>query len=247
MVGAPRSGTSLVAQLLASAGLRTGDDLLPPTEDNPLGFVEQVSVSELNDDLLEPHVIGTGPGQVPGRRLAWLAAPPDDLCVQATRAVLRSMRRVLPLAPAVVKDPRFCITLGAWRPALRPATSFVAVVRDPAEVVVSLATMARRDPAYYDGFEVTPLVALALWEASARRLLRLRRIGRWFVVDHASLLNGSGVVPLGHFVGRRLDPDQVRVHLHRSRSEVDVGGACLDLAAELQAIAAADVERWRDG
>ena len=157
------------------------------------------------------------------------------------------MRCVDPCPPRLrsLKDPRFCVTLGAWRPALRPATSFVAVVRNPAEVAMSLAAMARRDPTYYDGFEVTPTVALALWAAAARRVLRLRRDGRWFVVDHASLLNGSAVVPLGRFVGRGLDPNQVKADLHRSRSEIEVGDACLGLAADLGTIAAADLRRWR--
>ena len=84
VVGAPRSGTSLVAQLLAGAEFATGDDLLPATADNPLGFVERVAVSEINDDLLEAHVVGDGPGQVPVRRLAWLAAPPDHLDLRST-------------------------------------------------------------------------------------------------------------------------------------------------------------------
>lgn len=244
VVGAPRSGTSLVAQLLARAGFRVGDDLLAPTDDNPLGFVEQISVSELNDDLLEPHVVGDGAGQVPSRRLAWLATPSDNLAVRASDDVECSMRKALPPSPAVVKDPRFTFTLDAWRPAFGPDTSFVAVVRDPAEVVVSLRTMALRDPTYYGGFDVTPALALTLWVATARRLLMLRSTGRWFVVDHASLLDGSAITPLGRFVGRPLDPSQVEPGLHRSRPDGAVGDEALDLASELRTIAATDLERW---
>lgn len=219
VVGAPRSGTSLVAGLLADAGWATGPRLLEASEANPRGFHEDRDVTELNDELLVPHLPdATRVADDPGR-LAWASVLDPGVEVRADDVQRRRMSTLLPASPGMVKDPRFAYTLDAWRPVLRPATSFVAVVRDPAEVAVSLRDMWRRDPDHFAGFELTVDHGLALWEAINKRLGALLEAGRWLVVDHAELLAGTAVEELGAFVGRPLDAGGVDRTLHRSRTE----------------------------
>ena len=73
VVGAPRSGTSLVGQLLAGVGFQFGRQLLPATEANPHGFYEDMEVTELSDELLAPHLRGELSRPDASGRLAWLA------------------------------------------------------------------------------------------------------------------------------------------------------------------------------
>ena len=225
VVGAPRSGTSLVGQLLAGAGFGFGRRLLPPSEANPRGFYEDVEVTELSDELLAPHLPGgadphgdraDGADAEERRRLAWLAVLPAEVAVTATDGQRARMAALLPPAPACLKDPRFPYVLDAWRPVLRPGTRFVGVVRTPGEVAASLRAMWRRDRPYYGDLEVTEAHGHALWEAMNRRLLALAADGPWLLVDHADLVAGTALPALGRFVGRDLSAEAVDPRLHRS-------------------------------
>ncbi|CAN5751486.1 hypothetical protein BH10ACT1_BH10ACT1_13270 [soil metagenome] len=240
VVGAPRSGTSLVGQLLAGAGFRFGQRLLAASEANPRGFYEDVEVTELGDELLVPHLPAQPERAGGAERLAWLAVLPESVAVTATKAQQERMAGLLPDRPACIKDPRFPYVLDAWRPALRPATRFVAVVRSPAEVATSLRQMWRRDLDYYDGFEVTLDHGFALWEAMNRRLLQLRAEGCWLFVDHADLVTGRALPALGRFVGRTVPGESIDGRLHRSEPAVGTPSSAVDLYRELRTISAED-------
>lgn len=247
VVGAPRSGTSLVAQLLASGGVGFGEHLLPASPANPRGFLEDVRVTELNDELLAPHVVGTGAVPVPSPHLAWAGAPADDALVVADPLQRERMGELLAsAAPIGVKDPRFVWTLDAWRPVLRPGTVLVAVVRHPAEVATSLRAMWERDRPYWGDHEMTVDRGLQLWLAAHRRLLAHVRHGRWLVVDHGALLDGRGPATLAGFTGRELDPGTVATDLHRSDRAEPVPPAAEELYDGLRARARQDEETWAD-
>jgi len=241
VVGAPRSGTSLVGQLLAGAGFRFGPRLLPASEANPRGFYEDVEVTELSDELLVPHLpvdldVDTAPG-----RLAWLAVLPPEVAITASEGQLARMARLLPARPACLKDPRFPYVLDAWRPAFRPGTRFIAVVRSPGEVATSLRQMWCRDPDYYQGFEVTTEHGFALWEAMNRRVLELRADGSWLLVDHADLLTGRAIPALSRFLGTEVPSGAVDGALHRSAAAVGVPPGARDLYRQLRAMAEGDL------
>jgi hypothetical protein len=251
VVGAPRSGTSMVAQLLASGGIAFGDHLLPASRANPRGFLEDVRVTELDDELMAPHVVGTGEIPVPEARLAWVGVPRPDAVISADAAQRERMGALVAGDGARgLKDPRFVWTLDAWRAVLRPGTSFVAIVRHPAEVAASLRTMweTETDRGYYGDLELTVEHGLRLWEAANRRLLSHLDHGRWLVLDHASLVAGAGgVAALAGFTGRRLDGDGVDPALRRSSRTVAVPPAAEELYRRLCRRARRDEERWRDG
>ena len=54
ILGMHRSGTSMVSYILHLCGLDLGppDQLMPPTEANPLGYWEHTGFVEVNDALL---------------------------------------------------------------------------------------------------------------------------------------------------------------------------------------------------
>lgn len=245
VVGAPRSGTSLVAQLVASGGVGFGDHLLPPSPANPKGFLEDVRVTDLNDELLAPHVVGTGAVPVPEARLAWAGAPDADATITADPAQRARMAALLAADhPIGVKDPRFVWTLDAWRAVLRPGTVFVAVVRHPAEVAASLRAMFERDRPYWGDHEMTVGRGLDLWLAANRRILAHVRHGRWLVLEHGSLMEGRGLSALAGFTGRVVDADTVAPELHRSERVVALPSEVEELYEGLCARARQDEDTW---
>jgi hypothetical protein len=130
VAGMPRSGTSLVTQLLHQSGLYLGPStaMMPPSPNNTDGFWENLSFVHVNERLLASSG-GT-----------WFAPP----------AVLRPAPQIVADARAAIarfdghepwgwKDPRNALTLSFWRELLPPALKVIVCVRHPAETAASLA------------------------------------------------------------------------------------------------------------
>lgn len=126
--GMPRSGSSLVTQLLHRSGLDLGPaaELMPASVNNPDGFWENLRFVRLNERLLTASK-GT-----------WYAPP----------KILRSTPRMLADATSIVssfdgrerwgwKDPRNSLTLSFWR-SLLPQMKVLVCLRHPGESAASL-------------------------------------------------------------------------------------------------------------
>lgn len=216
VLGAGRSGTSLVAGLLADAGLVTGHRLIPASPANPTGFHEDLDVNALNDELLAPHL---GPEHdASGTRLAWLAALGGPLRLDATPGQRVRMAHLLRHRPACLKDPRLSHTLGAWRPELPADTALIAVFRHPASAIRSVQREAGRDPTYYADFALDDDHLAAMWAAANRRILdEHAAVGTWTFVDADRLMTTGDVGALAGAVdapvpASRIDPGLRRSH-----------------------------------
>jgi hypothetical protein len=128
IAGMPRSGSSLVTQLLHRAGLDLGlaADLMPASINNSDGFWENLRFVRLNERLLSAS------------NGSWYAPP----------ATLRPTRRILADASSIArsfegrepwgwKDPRNSVTLSFWRSVL-PTMKVLICLRHPAESAASL-------------------------------------------------------------------------------------------------------------
>jgi hypothetical protein len=134
-----RSGTSAVAGTAVRLGLAPPCTPLPAAaDDNPGGFYESTPVVEANYHIL----LAAG--------CSWnlcLTFEPDRILETlqpgTPRVLALTLQREFGISPAfVLKDPRMCLTLPAWIPALHAfgtVPSVLIVVRHPAEVVWSLA------------------------------------------------------------------------------------------------------------
>jgi hypothetical protein len=215
VLGAGRSGTSMVAGLLADAGLDPGGDLIPASPANPTGYFEDLGVNRLNDDLLAP-CLADSRVRVP-RRLGWLAALPDPGGIAPTPAQRARMRALLPEGPFCLKDPRLSYTLAAWRPVLPPGTAFACVFRDPARVVASVQRDARRDPAYYEGYDPTPEAVFATWECAYRAILDRHAVtGTWAFIDADDLVVHGDTGALSRLAGCEVAAGRIDAALRRS-------------------------------
>ena len=113
ILGMHRSGTSMVAEVLAASGIYVGDpaDLLQSQEDNPHGFWEREDVVQLNDAILAEN---NATWYRPTQATAGLSTA-HDAAVAAIAAGMPADRSWL------IKDPRQVLTWPCWAPHLGDA------------------------------------------------------------------------------------------------------------------------------
>jgi hypothetical protein len=128
VAGMPRSGTSLVTQLLHRCGAHLGpaEQLMPASPNNSDGFWENLRFVRLNERLLAANG-GT-----------WFAPPATlrpvaDLTSEAQSIVAQFEGE----EPWVWKDPRNALTLSFWK-RLLPSMKVLVCLRHPAETASSL-------------------------------------------------------------------------------------------------------------
>jgi sulfotransferase family protein len=157
VAGMHRSGTSLVARLLAASGVYAGSpaELVEPAPDNPEGFGESLPFLRLNDAVLAR--LGGFWDRPPAMPPGWAVSPRlSNLRQEAATLVARFGGQ----EPWFWKDPRNSLTVAFWRDVI-PDLRVVVCVRNPQEVVASLERRGGPDAA----------AGWALWLAYNRRVL----------------------------------------------------------------------------
>ncbi len=135
--GMHRSGTSLVTKSLEVLGVELGDNLLPPADDNPKGFFEDIEINQLNIKMLDE--IG----------IAWhsLSMPSQEEIKQLiTKGYNKTAKEILysKLVNTKIfglKDPRIVQLLEFWNivfDELNIKVNYIIVVRNPLSVAKSL-------------------------------------------------------------------------------------------------------------
>lgn len=132
--GFHRSGTSLVAQYMTSAGCDFGDNLMPGNYSNKSGHFEDQAFVNLNRRLLSYN------------QWSWLESPKRP--IDSTLGLFKSGAQYLASRsssnPQGFKDPRTYLTLDFWE-SLTPEWIHVITVRDPTEVVSSILRRSNMD------------------------------------------------------------------------------------------------------
>jgi O-antigen biosynthesis protein len=145
----------MVARLLHACGLDLGpeSDLMPPAQDNPDGFWENLRFVAINDELL--NELG-GAWDLPPR-----ATPFTEERFEPIRGRARLLVSTFDRSTVWGwKDPRNSLTLPFWR-TIVPGLRTVIIVRNPLEVAHSLQQR--------NGVSIH--LALSLWEIYNRRAL----------------------------------------------------------------------------
>ena len=135
VLGMHRSGTSLVTKSIETLGFKLGDKLMPPREDNPKGFFEDVDIVAVNEKLLaSARSSWDNPQHLLNSKLKFSKA----LEKEASELLDRKFRDVDRL---VVKDPRMSVLLAVWQPLIAGAgleVHHLLVNRNPLDVAASL-------------------------------------------------------------------------------------------------------------
>jgi hypothetical protein len=172
VVGMHRSGTSVVSRMLALLGANLGppEDLMPPKPDNPTGFWESSTVTQIHDDLLA--ALGGRWDAPTFAEEGWEREPRLRCFLERIEAVAQSHFSQAPVS--VWKDPRGSILLPAWR-AVTDVAGVVLVLRDPGEVAASLG---RRNA-------IAEPVAIRLWLQYTAEALR--HAPEYLLITHRDL------------------------------------------------------------
>ena len=228
VLGAGRSGTSLLTGLFRLSGLHMGDAPYAPRLANPHGFFEDREVNSINEGLLarclpqrvDPGACGHG-HDVPGEGQRWLARLPPEITPQATAELSSRIRAVLAKGMTCLKDPRFCYTLPAWWAALEPGerVRHLCIFRHPSVVVASVLHECRSAP-YLANLAISPELIFANWCLLYRHVLEKHAgNGEWLFVAYDSLFQASTLDRIEVFSGHELDRGLVDPSLNRSRAE----------------------------
>ena len=184
VTGMARSGTSAATRLLQSAGLDVGDELIPANDDNQVGFYEDISFVEFNQE-----VMAAGLAAEPELRPRWMYAERiDSELLEPLGGRAREMvaARGALGHPWGFKDPRTAALLDFWD-AAAPGARYLFVYRPPWDVVDSMFRLSRR-----------PLVGRAdlaarTWVTYNRAILGfMARNRERCVLVHAAALAGAG-------------------------------------------------------
>ena len=239
VLGSGRSGTSMVAGCLKSAGYWMGDDLLPPTPGNPKGYFESRVIQNINEDLLTQVEARrpSGPlGRLFPRRMGkaqrWLAQVPLGTTLHCPRKLGDRLKSQLEHQPFAFKDPRFCYTLPVWRPFL-PPTRFVCVFRDPGVTGSSILRECQTE-AYLASLNMDLDKALDVWRLMYEHVLREHRNeGEWLCVHYEQILCGDGLDKLERFLDVQIDRDFPDPALKRSTFGEQLGSEVTQVYAKL--------------
>jgi O-antigen biosynthesis protein len=156
IAGMHRSGTSVTASVLQSAGLDIGQELIGAAPDNPRGFFEDADFVKFHETVLASQGL-SHLGERPG-----IAVQVQEQFVGQARSLVEA-RRAKPLWGW--KDPRNTLFLDFWAK-LVPEAKFVFVYRNPWDVVDSLY---RRGHLF---FRTNPGLAVNEWLNCNRAILQ---------------------------------------------------------------------------
>ena len=186
VLGMHRSGTSAAARVLNLMGCYFGAEDIgtAANEENRKGFWERKDVRQVNDAILRN--MGADWDRIASLDMRSIGKGDEAVYRQVIQEIVVNMDAH---RPWFVKEPRFCLTFGVWRPVLEMPVC-VLIFRNPLDVAKSLN---RRN-----GMPLT--VGLALWEAyNARALEASQGINR-IVLSYEALMSNSSVA-----VGKLLD------------------------------------------
>lgn len=231
VLGAGRSGTSLLAGLFRRSGLFMGDGAYRSRAANPHGFYEDREVNAINEALLAPLLPpppepGAGYGHdVPGDGQRWLARLPLEVSPAVTPELRERILALFARGPSCFKDPRFCHTLAVWRELLpegEAAAAHLCVFRHPAAVLTSVLQEVQSAP-YLQQLAISPEQVLQSWCSHYRHVLEHHAgHGRWLFLAYEQLLEPTGLDRLEAFSGHPLDRTLPEAGLNRSRPQEEL-------------------------
>ena len=174
ITGMHRSGTSLIAKLLYEAGVDMGEPetFFKPDKWNSDGYYEQTEVFELNKKIL--HGLWG--------KLNYLFLPSEKTINNRSKKYVKSIQIIADkYINKTVKDPRFCMTLNAWKNQNIAINKIIFCVREPIQTAESLKKRNK----------IFTKLGLYLWFEHNKRLLEYtRNIPTWFVF-YNNILNES--------------------------------------------------------
>ena len=137
VIGMHRSGTSALTRVLGLLGATLPKNLMPATENNPLGFFESQPLRDIHEELF--HEAGTSWSDVAPFPANWEKTPVATHWIERLREAAEEEFADSPLF--VLKDPRIAKLIPVWEQVFKQLNvdpSYVIAVRNPLDVAASL-------------------------------------------------------------------------------------------------------------
>ena len=186
VIGAHRSGTSVVARSLMCLGVNLGCNFIEPNADNPLGFFENSKVVNFNDSLLK--FVGAC-WDFPGE---WVEPNWEDSMFDSWREEAKNIicSEYKDQSLVGIKDPRFCLLLSFWTGLFEnwfeSECHIVFVIRNPIESALSQRYRYGKDKKFHMLGETIDEGLLLWWTYMRAALIGLQR--KTILVDYSEFL-----------------------------------------------------------
>lgn len=165
VLGAPRSGTSLLASWLHHSGISMGEHFLQPDAGNPQGYFEDLDFLNLHRQFLARSAASAGRVlEDSSMREQAFDFSPSAHDIDDAKRIIRE-RKALG-QPWGWKDPRSCYFLNFWD-ALLPEARYLMVYRHPLEMAASIVRMGKNWDCLFD-----PVLPVNTWTFSMSEVLR---------------------------------------------------------------------------
>ena len=159
ITGMHRSGTSLTASLLQSAGVDIGKRLMPAGTGNVKGYFENLDFTDFHENIFLSQGISKA-----GWTVEKQIKVPEQFLGRAKLLVQENSSKKI----WGWKDPRTTLFLNYWAD-LIPQANFLLIYRAPWEVIDSLY---RRRNVGDEGFDFNPNFALEIWQNYNQEVLK---------------------------------------------------------------------------
>jgi hypothetical protein len=244
ILGAARSGTSVLTSLLSKGGFFMGDNFYLPREANPMGFFEDREVNAINEALIAPHLpargatdLGGYAQDIPTQGQRWLARLEVNTTFVADLSIQERIKSLYRRGATCFKDPRFCYTLKVWKQCLSPEEASQAkhlcIFRHPS-VVISSVLKEVRSATYLSTFAISVQQAFENWALLYRHVLEEHSLqGLWHFVEYESLFTEEGRNSIKNFLDLDVDAGVVKAELNRSKQELEAPAYALEIYRNL--------------
>ncbi len=232
VLGAGRSGTSMLAGMLSGVGYYMGANLLAPNQTNPKGFFEDYNINLLNEEILasvtprRPRFLSTFFQHLPQKNQRWLAKVKPEQLITCNEEIRARIKQLLAReTPFCYKDPRFSYTLGCWRPLLTGYNPlYLCVFRSPSDTAESICKEVA-SATHLNDFHLTYLQASEVWYAMYQYILKRHHAqdGSWVFVHYDQIADGSILGSLSEKLGVEITPAFFEPKLRRTRSSKPIG------------------------
>lgn len=212
IMGAPRSGTSMVSGLFSKTDYYMGEGQIPTNDENPKGYWETASINDLNESILA-QLHPTAPWG-----LRWLAQTPTNIVLTPTVGICGSIMKHTKQSPYCFKDPRFCFTLPLWKMYAKDVV-YICIFREPdktAESIVKHIEVTRGMSLEY------PEVFRAIYNLYEHILTLHTTTGLWYFVHYNELFDKQVISDLEKLAGVDLDASFPDLKYNRSKGNVEV-------------------------
>jgi len=189
-MGSGRSGTSMIAGMLAKADYFFGDNLYQARDPNPKGFFEDPEINDINETILSQVTLRRPPlignfilRSIPTYGQRWLSRIPLNTTFTSDDVIRKRISLAANKVPFCYKDPRFSYTLDVWRPFLQNVV-YICVFRHPAITAQSIIKLVKTDK-HLKNFRISFHGALKVWTQIYLHILEKHiKEGTWLFVHY---------------------------------------------------------------